>query len=93
MCCTVLPVGVLLIVRVDVRDVLYGIASWGYFSLLGWLLEMCCTVLSSQLGYCSLLGWLLEMCCTVLPVGVLLIVRVAVRDVLYSIASWGTSHC
>ena len=24
------------------------------------------------------------MCCTVLPVGVLLIVRVAVRDVLYS---------
>ena len=33
------------------------------------------------------------MCCTVLPVGVLLIVRVAVRDVLYGIASLGTAHC
>ena len=33
------------------------------------------------------------MCCTVLPVWVLLIVRVDVRDVLYGIASWGTAHC
>ena len=41
--------------------------------------------------YCSLLGWLLEMCCTVLPVGVLLIVRVDVRDVLHCIASWSVA--
>ena len=33
------------------------------------------------------------MCCTVLPVGVLLIVMVDVRDVLYSTASWGIAHC
>ena len=31
--------------------------------------------------------------CIVKPVGVLLIVRVAVRDVLYCKAIWGIAHC